>query len=46
LNGTHRLLLYGDDIYLFEDKMNTVKMNIKVLIGVTRKKIKYMLMSC
>jgi hypothetical protein len=53
LNGTHQLLVYGDDVNLLGDNIDTIKKNTETLIDVSKKvgqevnteKTKYMLMS-
>jgi hypothetical protein len=53
LNGTHRLLVYADDVNLLSDSVNTIKENTETLLDVSRdigleinaEKTKYMIMS-
>jgi hypothetical protein len=54
LNGTHQLLVYGDDINLLDDSVNTIKENTKTGLEASRdvgleinaQKTQYMIMSC
>jgi hypothetical protein len=53
LNGTHRVLIYADDVNLLGDSVNTIKENSETLIVSNRdidleinaEKTKYMIMS-
>jgi hypothetical protein len=53
LNGTHRLLVYADDVNLLGDNIDTIKKNTQTLIDsstevgleVNTEKTKYMLLS-
>jgi hypothetical protein len=53
LNGTHQLLVYGDDVNLLGDSVNTIKENSETLLEASRdigleinaQKTKYMNMS-
>jgi hypothetical protein len=54
LNGTHRLLVYADDVNLLGDNIDIIKKNTETLtdankevnLEVNADKIKYMLLSC
>jgi hypothetical protein len=54
LNGTHQLLVCGDDINLLGDSINTINENTETLLEASRdigqeinaEKTKYMIMSC
>jgi hypothetical protein len=53
LNGTHQVLVYGDDVNLLGDSVNTIKENSQTLLDASRdiglernaEKTKYMIMS-
>jgi hypothetical protein len=54
LNGTHKLLVYADDVNLLEDNIDTIKRNTETLIDASKevglevnaqKTTKYMLLS-
>jgi hypothetical protein len=53
LNGTHQLLVYGDNMYLSGDNMDTIKKITETVIGASKEvglevnadKTKYMLLS-
>jgi hypothetical protein len=36
LNGTHRLLVYADDVNLLEDKTDTIKKNTETVIDASK----------
>jgi hypothetical protein len=54
LNGTHQLLVYGDNVNLLGDNIDAIKKNMGTLIDaskevgpeVIREKTKYTLLSC
>jgi hypothetical protein len=54
LNGTHQILVYGDDVNLLGENINIIKKNAETLLGfskeigleVNSERTKYIFMSC